>query len=177
MANWIDALAKEALAGDEVSWKKLYQALTPRLWALFRRLGAERSEGEDLVQETWIHVFRHRDQFDETRRFEPYIFTIATHCWVDQCRRAQRAPPCHRLPEDEPNTEPLPVDWSFALERSEEVRHGLEKLSDEEKTILVLRFWQDLTIKHIAERLGAEESSIRAKSFRAMRKLAKSVQL
>ena len=87
MAAWIDALASEALQGNEVASKKLFTTLTPRMWGLFRHLGSSAPETEDLIQETWTRVFKHRAEFDQPRHFEPYIFTIAVRLWIDLRRR------------------------------------------------------------------------------------------
>jgi len=173
MPEQIDSLAARAFGGDKQAWKSLYDGLTPRLWGLFRHWGASEAEREDLIQETWVRVLRKHHQFDPSRPFEPYLFVIANRLWIDACRRTGRQRTEHHLPEDEPLDAALPMDWLFAAERSEEIRRSLGDLSDEEVTIVVLRFWQDLTNREIAERLGASEPSVRSKGHRALKKLSK----
>lgn len=144
-------------------------------------LGARRncaqSEAEDLVQETWLRLIEHPSNYDRTRPFEPYLFTIAFRLWVDLCRKNGRIPDSHPMPEDEPGQEPLPVDLLSAKEREESVYHCLENLTQMEKAIIVLRFYQGLTYKIIAERLDSTEPRIRNMGFRAIKKLADCMQL
>ena len=172
MAAWIDALACQALQGNEVAWKKLFTALTPRLWGLFGHLGSSAPEAEDLIQETWTRVFKNRTEFDPSRHFEPYIFTIAVRLWIDFRRKERRLPACQQLPDDSPSAPAVPIDFLFAVERAESIRRCLEYLGPEEKTILVLRFWHGLTNKGIANQMGLSESSVKNKGYRALRKLA-----
>ena len=177
MAEWIDELACRALDGDGEAWRSLYNVLANRLWGMFRHYGASDAECEELVQATWLKILENADQYDRDRPFEPYLFTIARRLWIDHCRRNNRLPTTYWLPEDEADAKPLPLDMIVATERAEQVHHCLDILTDDERAILVLRFWHKLTNGKIAQRLDSSEASIRGKSFRAIRKLADCMQL
>lgn len=172
MPTSTDQLARDALSGDAAAWKDLFERLTPRLFSVLRRLGASEADAGELVQETWLKIVKNQEKYDRSRPFEPFIFTVATRLWIDVCRAKKRAPALVSLPEDEAGCAVLPLDLMFAAEHAEQMRQCLEILSDEERSILIMRFWQDRTNREIGKRLGRSESSARGKSYRAVRKLA-----
>ena len=172
MSESIDQLAKDAFCGDAKAWKVLFDQLTPRVFAMLRRLGAAEADAAELVQETWLKIVKNQEKYDPDRPFEPFIFTVAMRLWLDVCRAKKRAPALVSLPEDAFNCEPLPLDLMFAAEHVEQMRRCLEILSDEERAILVMRFWENRPNREIGVTLGTSESSARGKSYRAVRKLA-----
>ena len=174
VAEHIDTLAKQALSGDEDAWTKLHGLITPRLWGFFRSKSQTESQVEDSVQETWARFLKGRKHYDCDREFEPYIFTIAFRVWIDS---GKGAPPTYQLPEDKPDDAPLPADVVFAAERAEQLHRCLELLKPDERTILRQRFWQQMTNSSIAGTMGLEESQVKNKGYKAIKKLATCMQL
>lgn len=172
MSKSTDQLARDAFSGDAGAWKVLFERLTPRLFSVLRRLGAAEADAAELVQETWLKIVKNQEKYDRSRPFEPFIFTIATRLWIDVCRGRGRTPAMVLLPEDVAGCEVLPLDLMFAAEQAEQMRRCLEILSDEERSILRMRFWQQQPNRKVGQQLGISESSARGKSYRAVRKLA-----
>lgn len=172
MPKSTDQLAQDAFSGDAAAWKVLFERLTPRIFLMLRRLGASQADAAELVQETWLKIVKNQEKYDRSRPFEPFIFTVAMRLWIDVCRARGRTPVMVELPEDAASCDPLPLDLMFAAEHADQMRRCLEVLSDEERSILVMRFWEDRPNREIGKTLGTSESSVRNRSYRAVRKLA-----
>lgn len=172
MSRTIDELAQRAFSGDAEAWRSLYELMTPRIFGLVRRLNAPVDDAVEVVQETWLRVLGKSQNYDPSRPFEPYVFTVAVNLWVDQCRSRKRSPGRVAMRDETPSHESQPEELVFAAERAERMMKCLDVLSEEERQIVVLRFWDDLTNQEIGERIGATTTSIKGKSYRAVRKLA-----
>jgi RNA polymerase sigma-70 factor (ECF subfamily) len=177
MAAEINQLAERALGGDAAAWRELYDALTPRVYALARRMGASIEDSAEIVQETWLRVLRNHEKYDRLRAFEPFLFTVAARICVDLFRKRKATPASGPLSDGVLSGEAPALETLFAAERSERIVHCMETLSDEERQIVRLRYWDSLSNREVGERLGVAANSIKGKSYRAVRKLADCMQL
>jgi RNA polymerase sigma-70 factor (ECF subfamily) len=177
MAAEIDQLAARALAGDAIAWRDLYDAMTPRVYALARRMGASIEDSAEIAQETWLRVLKNHEKYDRLRAFEPFLFTVAARLCVDLFRKRKTSPAAGAISEDAQGRDEPALEILFAAERSERIVHCMETLTDEERQIVRLRYWDDLSNREVGDRLGATPTSIKGKSYRAVRKLADCMQL
>jgi RNA polymerase sigma-70 factor (ECF subfamily) len=177
VAAEINQLAERALGGDAAAWRELYDALTPRVYALARRMGATIEDSAEIVQETWLRVLRNHEKYDRLRAFEPFLFTVAARICVDLFRKRKATPASGPLSDGVLSDEAPALETLFAAERSERIVHCMETLSDEERQIVRLRYWDSLSNREVGERLGVAANSIKGKSYRAVRKLADCMQL
>lgn len=151
--------------------------MTPRLFGLVRRLAASVEDAIEIVQETWLRILNSRSAYDPSRPLEPFAFRVAVNLWIDACR-SRRPATGRATPVEEPvATTPGPEEMLFAAERSDQMRKCLEVLTAEEREIVTLRFWDDMTNQQISERLGTTATSVKGKSYRAVRKLADCMRL
>ena len=79
MAAQIDQLAAAALAGDAIAWRDLYDQMTPRVYALARRMGVSIEDAAEITQETWLRVLKNHEKYDRLRAFEPFFTHILMH--------------------------------------------------------------------------------------------------
>lgn len=104
-----ELLACRVQAGCRKSTAELYQRFRPRLLYVLEKRLLQRSDAEDVVQQTMVRVIEHIDRYDLGQRFSPWIFTIALRLATDLLRRRGRsriqqnislAPVDHALPPD-----------------------------------------------------------------------------
>ena len=120
----------------------------------------------DAVQETFIKAHRAAATFDPTRRFPPWIYAIARRTAIDMARKTR--------PHTELSDHDVPVppeDIEQAWERFE-VRRAVDKLPDDERTVVKLTHLDGLTQSEAAEQLGLPIGTVKSRSSRAYRKLA-----
>ena len=169
----IDALARASQSGDLEAFGQLVRELSPVLIRFFRRRGSPCFE--DLTQSTWLRVVENLSRYDPSRSFTTWLFTIAYRLWVDEVRSSAGkpvVPQIHDLPER--------ADRGGCGEALEALTTGLRdcigRLAAEERTIIRLRYWDDLALEEIATRLGRAYGSVKGKAYRAAEKLRKCLQ-
>jgi RNA polymerase sigma-70 factor (ECF subfamily) len=143
-------------SGDESALAACYDRYHLILFGLILRILNDRQEAEDILQEVFLQIWRRAGDFDEARgRAFTWLATIARSRALDRLRAAgSRA----RLVE-EAAQEPCDEVGDAALDalRSETstiVRNALAALSDEQRKVLLLAYFEGLTQTEIAERLG-----------------------
>lgn len=157
-----EKLARRA-ATDPAAVRELVEAVTPRMRSFLRRKGLSWTDVEDVAQDAWMRIFRYLKTYDSTRPFLNWAFTITRHAWLDTLRQAGKQPPLLPLLDDPLGGSELQmVEW---LERSSHILRGL---SEEYRTIFLLRFQEGCSNRQISERLGLTEAVVRAKCCRAV---------
>src|SRR5439155_6237021 len=85
-------LVLEHLATDHQAFGALVDRHQTRLLNFSNRTIGDRERAEDLVQEVFIRVFRHRHRFDQTKKFSTWIYTIASNLAKNELRNRSRNP-------------------------------------------------------------------------------------
>lgn len=159
-----DATAAEALC------KRYHE---PLMRYLQRLVGPE--VGEELLQQTWLSVLDHIDRFNSASSpgaFKAWLFRIATNKANDHWRSSGR----ERVGREGLKliTETLAADASQRLEKTEmEIRlqQALQQLPQNQRQILLLRFYSDMKFVEIAEVLGCPLNTALGRVHKAILKL------
>jgi RNA polymerase sigma factor (sigma-70 family) len=108
-ASEADAYLIEAVqSGDQDAWRDVINRYEGRLVSFARRMLAQRSEAEDLVQETFLGLLRSLPNYDRRRSLETYLFAILRHKLSDHFRRQQ---PGRRQSLDALEVDDAPRAW------------------------------------------------------------------
>jgi RNA polymerase sigma-70 factor (ECF subfamily) len=158
-----------AQAGAEWAWESVYRDLAPTLRGYVRAHGA--AEPDDLVAEVFLQLARNLHSFEgDEQGFRSWVFTVAHHRLIDE-RRARG-----RRPVD-------PAD-TFVLEgagpqgdveadavdrlRADEARALLDRLSPDQRDVLLLRILGGLTVEEVAAAVGKRPGAVKALQRRAL---------
>lgn len=141
------------------------------LIALFVRLERVGGEADDLFQETWMRVVRSARSFDPTRPFRPWLFRIAWNVAKTSISRA--------TPGGEPleTTRPLASAESgaaeelIASERNGEIRRVVASLPTHLAETIFLRFFEEMSEREVAARLGVPVGTVKSRLHNALRRL------
>lgn len=149
----------------------LYGRYGPRLYGLGLRLLGDRGLAEEMVQETFVRLWRGAERFDPDKgSVRAYTYTIARRVAIDIRRRVSSRP----LGTDE-GFEGLSSemdDGEFeALILGLDVRDGLHSLSPKHREILELHFDHDLSQPQVAERLGIPLGTVKTRTYYGLRAL------
>ncbi len=163
-----EQLAETAQTGDQLA----YTALVNRYWAwliaYIRRLLPNASDAEDVVQVALIKAYINLKSFNPDRRFSPWIYRIAHNAFVDHVKTLKREPLLFFDP-DVLFPHPVAPDNPQAEVETASIRKILDghlgKLDTRYREPLVLRFYEHLSYRDIAEvlRLPIGTVSIRIK--------------
>jgi RNA polymerase sigma-70 factor (ECF subfamily) len=108
-AGEADAFLIEAVQrGDQDAWRDVISRYQGRMLSFARRMLAERSEAEDVVQETFLGLLRSLPTYDASRSLETYLFAILRNKLHDYLRRRQKG---QRQSLDQLDTDEAPEAW------------------------------------------------------------------
>jgi RNA polymerase sigma-70 factor (ECF subfamily) len=132
----------------------------------------------DMAQETFIRVYTASGRFDVNRKFKPWVLCIARNLCLNELKR-KRAMPMETL-EDYASTardesgEVMrysgsgPDEALMARERLELLDRALRDLGDDARELVMLRFFERLPAKQIAEIVGGTDGAVRTKLHRVL---------
>lgn len=164
-ASLEDAAAR--LRTDPRAVETAYVLLAPMVLGYLRRV-LPPADAEDVLQRTFLDVWRSREQYDPSRPLGGWVMGIAKHRAMDHLRRRQPEQTFAEVPEDvASDTE----DLADRFARSLEVRDALQKLSDEQRQVLVLVYFNDLSLPQVAEWVGAPLGTVKARAARGLKAL------
>jgi len=174
------ALIRLARAGDAAAWKSLFDAHHRRVFGLAFRFLGNRSDAEDVLQETFVKAFRGLDGFDPAYAggFASWIGRIGANCSLDVLRRKKNKDTLSL--EDDAVDDPSDGALSANPERTtgnREIRARIEEalgdLSPKQRMIFTLRHYEGYTTREIAGMIEVTEGSVKTHLFRAVGALRK----
>jgi len=166
-------LLKAIAARDEAALAQLYDRYDRILFGLLMRILNNREEAEDVLQETFIQVWRKAADFDETRgRPFTWLVTLARSRAIDRLRTLASR---ERVAEARARevSEEISDAATDALKSEQRglVSDALAKLPDEQKRPIMLAYFDGLTQSEIATRLGAPLGTVKTRMRTGMIRL------
>jgi RNA polymerase sigma-70 factor, ECF subfamily len=131
-------------------------------WAILGDAG----DAEDAAQDAFTSAWRQRNTLRDADRFDAWFGRILVNCCRDRLRRRAREP--HPTPIE--FDVGLPDHSRDSLERDELYRE-ISRLDPDQRIVVILRFWQDMAVDDIAERLGVPPGTVKSRLHRSMRRL------
>jgi RNA polymerase sigma-70 factor (ECF subfamily) len=143
---------------DEQALASLYDRYHRILFGLLVRILSSREEAEDILQEVFLQVWRRAADFDEHRgRPFAWLVSLARHRAIDRLRlHSSLARASVRETGDD-----VSDTAQATLEQREIVADALAQLTDEQKQVLILAYFEGLTQAEIAARLGVPLPRVR----------------
>lgn len=144
-------------------------------------------DAEDLIQEAFVRVYRHRTRYRPSSRFSTWLFTIALNLCRNHAEKAGRrptvsldAPPAGAADSEDDartalqrhaTTEAGPSDQALASERAQAVRDAIKELPHDLRSAIVLFEYQHLSHAEIAEISGVTPKAVETRLYRARQRL------
>jgi RNA polymerase sigma factor (sigma-70 family) len=165
-----------ARAGSELAWAALYDDLAPSVLGYLRAQRA--AEPEDLTGEIFLQLVRNLGRFSgDERAFRGWTFTIAHNRLLDERRRATRRPVTALSDEEPVEAGPGDVEQDVFRElAAERVKRLLARLSADQRTVLFLRIFGDLTVEQVAEIMGKRPGAVKALQRRGLAAIRKAIE-
>lgn len=173
MAARLQAVAER---GDRAAFTELFRHFAPRVRAYLLRGGGDAGRADDVLQQTFEAVWRKAKLYDR-RRANPaaWIFAIARNARIDSIRRERRPEFDPQDPAFRPDPAPEGEQALAAGQRAEAVRSALSALSDEQREVLWLSFYEGETYAQIAIRLGLPLGTVKSRARLAFKLLRRSL--
>ncbi len=192
MSQWqssTDEQVFEALRADNRdAYRELIERYHDDLLRFLTRMLGDRAAAEDVFQETFLQVHISAATFDTSRRFRPWLFTIAANKARDLLRKKKRrktvelSAPIRKSESGASFVDLLEVDvpppdaaMDLAL-RDEQVQQALDQLGPALREVLLLAYFQRLSYAQIAEDLGIPLGTVKSRMHSAVAAFARSWQ-
>lgn len=168
-------LVQEILLEKQGSFELLVSRYTKPLYNFTFRLTGNIQTAEDLVQETFIKVWKNLKKYDQGHSFKGWIFTIARNTTTDYLRKKKTVPfsalsKDDALPFEETisDTATLPDETLVILEDTRLLEQLLATLPLDYQIVLLLHYQESLTFEEIAEIVDRPPNTVRSWHRRAL---------
>jgi RNA polymerase sigma-70 factor (ECF subfamily) len=179
------AWIRQARTGDTQAFAALVQKYQSAIYNLTYRLLGDSEEAKDLAQEAFLRAYRALPTFQADKPFAPWLYRIATNLclnWLAK-RRLPTVSLDAALSADESAGTALGIgdhssEPQALLERQEchtALRRAILALPPEQRAVIELRHFQDLSYQEIADVLGIPLSDVKSRLFRGRRWLAEAL--
>lgn len=143
------------MAGSAEAVKELFESHGGAVYRFAAVLVRRHQDAEDVVQETFLKLFRHLESGGDTRNIRGWLFTVAAHAARDRQRARRRWMPW--LPAHEPQVQPVSLPDEDG--RLKQAREALHRLPERDRLLLLLRA-QGLSYRQIADASGIRPASV-----------------
>lgn len=169
------ALLRAHVEGDPDAFARLVRRHQDRLWAVALRTTGNREDAADAVQEALLSACRRADSFRGDAQVSTWLHRIVVNACLDRLRR-RRAHPTEPLPEEPERLGDLGArsgadDAGEVSERRTDVMAALAKLSDEQRTALVLVDMEGYSVEEAAALIGCAAGTIKSRCSRGRARL------
>jgi RNA polymerase sigma-70 factor (ECF subfamily) len=162
---------------DASAFRSLFETVAPLVKGMARRLGADAITADEIVQDTFMNIWRKATFFSPQRGAAlPWIFAIARNARIDRMRRQATWQELGRSRDHEPAEEPLPDE---ALQRSQmktRLEAALASLPPEQAAVVRMAFFEGLTQRDIATTLAIPLGTVKTRMTIAYRKIKAAIQ-
>lgn len=161
--------------GKKKAFDEIYNRYAQKLMGYFyKMLWQDREKAEDMVHDIFLKIIQKPEQFDTSRSFRTWLFSVACNMCKNEYKKA----------EVRKNTKNS-IDTNYQLSSSQNVlsevqdlqfkeayERAIKELDVKHQEVFTLRYFENLSIKEIAEIVEANEGTIKSRIFYATKQLA-----
>ncbi len=175
MNNLDPQILQSALDGDDTAFSRLVETYQTPVYNLCYRMLGDGAEAEDAAQETFWRAYQNLRRYDTQRSFITWLLSIAAHYCIDQQRKRKHPvlPIDEYMEETAPDPAPNPERAVSQLDEDQFLHHLLAQMVPQDRAVLVLRYWHELSEEEIAQSLDLTVSAVKSRLHRARLQLAK----
>ena len=166
-------LRAHAIADPQVDRAAAFAALAEHHLDASYHLAAlilgNRDEAEDATHDAFVAAWRSWGSLRDPNRFEPWFDRILVNACRDRLRRTRRHPVID-LSETLIDP-PAPGDIAAGIAERDAIDRSLERLTPDQRIVVVLRFYRDLQVEEIAARVGVPAGTVKSRLHYALREL------
>jgi RNA polymerase sigma-70 factor (ECF subfamily) len=173
-------LVRRCRAGDGAAWEEIVQTYSRRVYNLAYRFTSRADSAEDLTQDVFVRVYRSLDQYNPKQGdLQNWLMRLARNLIIDDYRKRQRAPQddiADDLDDHKYHLRSAENSVQREMERRElgaQVQSGIDRLSADLRTCVILRDIEELSYQEIVDLLKIPEGTVKSRINRGRIELAK----
>ncbi|WP_153127422.1 RNA polymerase sigma factor SigW [Peribacillus tepidiphilus] len=173
---------KEVIKGDQNAFGEIVEIYKDKVFQLCFRMLGNRHEAEDMAQEAFVRAYVNIHSFNTQMKFSTWLYRIATNLCIDRIRKKK---PDYYLDAEIAGTDGLdmysqvaadtqkPEDEVESLELQETIQREILKLPEKYRSVIVLKYIEELSLKEISEILDMPIGTIKTRIHRGREALRK----
>jgi RNA polymerase sigma-70 factor (ECF subfamily) len=173
------AIVSRILKGERDAFSLLVEDYKTPIFNLAYRMTGNREDADELAQETFVRAYANLNKFQADQKFFAWLYTISLNIVRNHLRRQSLwgklwvgGVSVAAMQDHSRNQE----EGLLAKEAQQQLQEALLKLSHDQRSVLVLRFYEDLSFADIAQICGLPESTVKMRVYRALEKLRSAMQ-
>ena len=179
-----EELMKRTQNGDRQAYSMLYERYSASVLSYLYRMLGNVEDVESIGQEVFLRAFRFAPTYRYPQKFSTWLFTITRNLAINQSRRRRRSPVRNvtelNLEGVEMSGDPYQVAARATdnVEKQEEIAQVLKALEDlpaDQKEVIVLGVFQDLSYAEMEEITGTKAVTLRSRMFHGLKRLARMI--
>ncbi|WP_424378550.1 RNA polymerase sigma factor [Muriicola sp.] len=168
-------LVSKTLQGDMKAFEVLVNRYKHMVFTLACRLLRNKEDAEEVAQDTFVKAFKALDAYAGDAKFSTWLYKIAYHHSLDHLRKKKRVLNTVSIDLNKPVALQVMNNVLEQLEqqdRSRLVKAAIDRLSEEDAAIVTLFYFEDLSIREIAEIVLLSPQTIKVRLYRGRKQLA-----
>lgn len=163
-------LVRKAIKGSERAWLTLVKRYERRLYNYALRISGNPDDAMDILQDTFMAVFRNLESYRGDGSFPAWLFRIAQFRATDLLRKRKGFfEPIEDLPNQDPQLEP--DSYLKNTHSNRDILNLLQTLSMDARQIIELKFFQHFTFDEISGQLGISINTAKSRFYAALKKM------
>ncbi|MBD3257356.1 sigma-70 family RNA polymerase sigma factor [candidate division GN15 bacterium] len=160
------ALMRAIQKGDMVAFNTMVDRYKDRLMNVIGRMLSSQEEAEDIVQETFIRVYQHRQSFNFQHCFSTWIYTIGLNLARNELRKRKRFK-FYEISEMQGNEAEFAIDPEIPSRLPEALNKAIKQLPEKYRLAFLLRDIQEMPYDEVAKVLGVPLGTVKSRVNRA----------
>ncbi len=152
--------------GDMVAFNKMVDRYKGRLMNVIGRMLSSPQEAEDIVQETFVRVYQHRQSFNFKHCFSTWIYTIALNLARNELRKRKKFK-FYDITEMQGNESEFAVEMDLPSRLPEVLKDAVKNLPEKYRTAFILRDVQEMPYDEVAKVLSVPLGTVKSRVNRA----------
>ena len=167
---------QQVLEGKIQVYSVLIDRYKHMVFTLAKRMLKNTEDAEEVAQDAFLKAYKGLSNFKGEAKFSTWLYRIAYHRSLDYLKSNQRQIDTTDLPHEDVGSFTVLEEGFDALERKEraqQIKEAIETLSGDDSLLLILHYYQELSIKEIAQVVDKTEGAVKVNLHRSRKRLAR----
>lgn len=165
----------EVLSGNKQAFELIINKYKNPLYATILRMTKNPHDAQDLVQESFIKVYKQLEKYNATGSFSSWLYRVAINHCMDEFRSTRYKTKQVEIAEGKVVMTDHPEIIFMKKEKSRQLERLVATLPEDERIIILLRYVNELSYQEISELVDKPLSTVRNKLHRAKKKMRETV--
>lgn len=160
-------MIRKVKKGNQLAFKKLYNSYADYALRTVYAITRNHNHSADIVQETFIKVYRNINKFDEKRSFKPWFYQIL----LNESRRYMKRQNKQATAVESDELIDYLHKQNSDYENYDNLEQALDQLSEMHRTVLTLKYMNEFTEREIAQMLELNVNTVKSRLYKGRQRL------